>query len=525
MTADDPLNDLFPGEAALSLKDIKRAIVEAANDDRIEGIFLQPGFVMAGYSSVEEIRNDLDAFKATGKWIIAYDELYSEKGYYLASVADEIHLNPQGELEFNGLSAEVNFFQGTFEKLDVDPQIFRVGDFKSAVEPFLRKDMSEPNRLQTSVLLNAMNDHALRGIAQSRGTTYDALKTISDQMQVRSALDAQQVGLITHLSYYDQVQAVIKSKLGISDDKKIRSIAPSDYVANKREENFFSENKIAVIVAEGTIVSGKGDDGQIGSDSYAKLIREAREDDDVKAIVLRINSPGGSALASDVMWREVILAKEEKPIIASMSDVAASGGYYMAMGCDKIVAQPNTITGSIGIFGIIFNLEQMLDNKLGITSDRVNTGEYSDIITVTRELNDAESDIIQKMVNRGYDTFTTKAAEGRGMAVEDLLKVASGRVWSGTDAKEKGLVDELGGIDMAIDLAAEAAGIEDDYTLRYLPVKKGFLEELLNGVDGDVRAKVLKSEYGDMYPYLQELRKIKEYQGIQARMPYQYNIQ
>ncbi len=525
MTADDPFADFLPGDEAMGLRTIKRAIVDATTDDNIEGIFLQPGFVQAGYATVEEIRDELIKFKEAGKWIVAYDELYTEKGFYLASVADEIHLNPQGELEFNGLSAEVTFFKGTMEKLNITPQIFKVGDFKSAVEPLFLDKMSEPSRLQTSVMLNSMNNYAIKGIAESRGATFEQLKTVSDQMQVRSAQDALKAGLITHLSYYDQAQAVLRDKLGVDDTDKLQSITAVDYASNKREENYFSKNKIAVIVAEGTIVSGKGGDGEIGSDTYAKLIRKARENEDVKAIVLRINSPGGSALASDVMWREVMLAKESKPVIASMSDVAASGGYYMAMGCDKIVAQPNTITGSIGIFGVIFNLEDMLNNKLGITTDVVSTGEFSDILTVTRGLNDVEGGIIQNMVERGYDTFTTKAAEGRGMAIEDLLKVASGRVWTGSDAKDRGLVDELGGIDHAIDLAAEAAGVADDFTLRYFPIKKPFLEELFDNGGTEVRTRVMQDELGEWYQYMKTLREIKTYQGIQARMPYEYTIQ
>ena len=525
--ADDPLAEAFPefGELRLGLLDLKKMIKAAAEDDRIEGIYLEAGIVQGGFATVEEIRNELKAFRESGKWVVAYGEYFTEKGYYLASVADEIVLYPEGELELNGLAAEITFFKGMLDKLEIEPQIFRVGTYKSFVEPYIRKDMSDANREQINVFLSSINNHMLAEIAASRGIDKSRLSEISDGMLVRNAGDALDMNLITALDYYDQVQAGIRERLGLSEDEDINYITYKDYKKAPGTDTYVrSSNEIAVIVGQGNIVSGSGDDETIGSDVIAKAIRQARLDDDVKAIVLRINSPGGSALASDVMWREVVLASEAKPIIASMSDVAASGGYYMAMACDTIVAQPNTITGSIGIFGILFNAQGFLNNKIGITTDAVSTGKYSNLITLSRPLSEDEKSIIQNNVEDGYRTFTSKAAEGRHMALEELLEVASGRVWTGEDAKRVGLVDVLGGFDDAVDIAAAKAGLSDDYKVRFYPEQKNFLEQLFGTTEAHMETKALREQYGELYPYLEQARKLQEYQGIMAVMPYELDI-
>lgn len=515
---------LGDGQGTIGLKELKEAIYAAKTDEKIEGIFLEPRFVTAGYAKLEEIRDALVDFKTSGKFIIAYSEIYSEADYFLASVADEIYLNPMGDLEFNGLSTEAVFLKGTLDKLGIEAQIFKVGDFKSAVEPFTRKDMSEPSKLQTEAFLNAIYDHYLGEVAASRGLGLQALKETSNGLLVRKPADALQHKLVTALGYRDEVENDFRERLGIAADKKIDFVSHSKYLKTITATTS-SSNRIAVIFANGNIVSGEGSETSIGSDKFAKEIQKARMDDKIKAIVLRINSPGGSALASDVIWREVKLAQQEKPIIASMSDVAASGGYYIAMACDTIVALPTTITGSIGVFGILPNLGPFLEDKLGVTTETVNTGKYSDMFTVTRALSAFEKQVIQESVENTYDTFTKKAAEGRGMTQENIKAVASGRVWSGIEAKEHGLVDVFGGLEEAVSLAAQAAGVADDYKVNYYPKQKSVLEQLLSGFENKAKAVLLKREFGVLYPYVLKLKEMEMMSGIQARMPYDFVIE
>jgi len=528
MTSDDPFAELSQTLAnepsPISLQDILESIEHAKTDDKIKGIYLDAPSVMAGFAQVEEIRNALIDFKESGKPILAYSEVFSETGYYMASVADDIILNPAGMLEMNGLVSEITFFKGTFEKLNIEPQIFRVGTFKSAVEPFIRKDMSEASKKQISELLNSVYGVFIKNIAEARGIDATELRAISDEYKVRTTEDALNYKLVTKLGYYDEVLDRMREIAGLEENASIPVISAKKYsksfVADK-----YNSNRIAVIVAEGNIVSGKGGEGSIGSDVIAKEIRKARLDDKIKAIVLRINSPGGSALASDVMWREVKMAKKVKPIIASMSSVAASGGYYMAMACDTIVAQPNTITGSIGIFSIIPDLSKFMDTKLGITFDRVSTGQYSDLYTISRSLNDAEKQIIQNMVERGYEDFTSKAAEGRNMEIDDLLAVASGRVWSGIEAKDNGLVDVLGGFDEAVNIAAQSAGLEEgNYMKVYYPEKKPFFQQLLEEMGTSAKLLHKKYTYGEMAQYIDELEYVMENKGLQTRMPFDLEI-
>lgn len=528
MTSDDPFAEfsqaLTNEPTPISLKDILESIEHAKTDDKIKGIYLDAPYVMAGFAQIEEIRNALIEFKKSGKPVLAYAETFTETGYYIASIADDIVLNPAGMLDMSGLSSEVTFFKGTLEKLNVEPQIFRVGTFKSAVEPFIRKDMSDASKEQISVLLNSVYGVFIENIASSRGIDSKELRAISDQLKVRTTEDALNYKLVTQLGYYDEVLTKMREIAGLGEDAKIPVASVKKYSKSFVAEKYNS-NRIAVIVAEGNIVSGKGGEGNIGSDVFAKEIRKARLDDNIKAIVLRINSPGGSALASDVMWREVKLAKKVKPVIASMSSVAASGGYYMAMACDTIVAQPNTVTGSIGIFAIIPDLSKFMDTKLGITFDRVSTGEYSDLYTVTRTLNDAEKQIIQTSVERGYEDFTTKAAEGRNMPIDELLNVASGRVWSGIEAKDKGLVDVLGGFNDAVNIAANSAGLkEGEYMKVYYPEKKPFFQQLLNEMGASAKMLHNKYTYGEMANYVDELEYVMENKGLQTRMPFDLEI-
>jgi len=522
---EDPFAEAFGEEnRGIELLATLNALEYAKTDPNIKGIYMEHGYLSGGYGSIEEIRDAIEDFKSSGKFVYSYAEFLSEANYYVASVSDEIYFNPQGIMELNGLSANITFFKGLFDKLEIEPQIFRVGTYKSAVEPFMRKDMSEANREQVGSFINSIYDHYLQKVSASRGIDYDKLKVISDSMLVRNADDAFKYKLVTKIAYSDEIKALIREQLELKEDGKINSVSLKNYIKVANAVDNYSSNKIAVIIAEGEIVSGKGDVDNVGSDKFARAIKKARENDKVKAIVIRVNSPGGGIVASDVIWHEILLTKQKKPVIASMSSVAASGGYYLSMPCDTIVAQPNTITGSIGIFGMMFNMSGFLENKLGITSDVVNTGEFSDIYTVSRPLNDYEKSIIQGRVEEGYESFTGKAAEGRNMDIEALKKVASGRVWTGSQAKEIGLVDVLGSYDDAIKIAATKAGIEDDYMTIMYPELKSEFEEIMSKLVGETEARFMKANYGNITTYLDQIKKLENYNGIQARMPFDVEI-
>ncbi len=522
---EDPFEGLpIPGAvSSIGLLPFKQTLKYAKSDSKIEGIYLDLSVFTSGYGVAREIRQALLDFKSSGKWIVAYSEFYTESAYYVVSAADKVFLNPEGDLEFNGLSVEVSFFKKLFDKLEIKPQIFRVGDFKSAVEPFFLDHMSNENRLQLNELISDIHTNMINDIAQSRNMDVARLSEISNKMLVTNSTSAKAMGLIDSLVYYDQVQADLRNRLGVAKDAAINFVKYGKY---KKSFSSYSssKNEIAVIVADGDIMPGKATQGTIGSDTFAEELRKARTNDRVKAIVVRINSPGGSALASDVMWREIKLATEVKPVIASMSDYAASGGYYLAMACDTIVAQPTTITGSIGVFSVLFDLSSFLDNKIGITFDEVKTGEVGGL-TVTRPLTTAEKAIWQKRTEEIYDSFTTKAADGRGMAVEDLRKVASGRVWTGMQAKDRGLVDVLGNFEDALSIAVAKAGVMDDYKVRYYPVQKSFFQEWLSEMEENSETKALKRELGEHYKTYEELKKLRGYQGSQARMPFELIIQ
>ena len=525
MQQENPLAGLpLPGGEVrkVGLLQLKQAIDHAKTDDNIKGIYLEVGQPMAGFSSLEEIRESLLDFREDGKWVVAYNEVMSEGAYYLASAADAIYLNPQGEVEFNGLTVSIGFFKKLFDKLEIHPQIFRVGEFKSAVEPFLMEKMSAENRLQLTALANGIYDHMLTRIAEARGMEKQRLEEISDNMLVRNAAAAVELGLVDSLMYRDEFLNSLRNRLDLGEDDKIKFVKYNRY--RKSFSTYKkSSNEVAVIVADGTIMPGDGNqnDQVIGADTFVEEIRKARTDDDIKAIVLRVNSPGGEFVSSDMMWREIRLATEAKPVIASMSDYAASGGYYLSMGCDTIVAQPHTITGSIGIFGIMLDLSDFLGDKLGVTFDEVRTGEFGDTYTVTRPLTETEKKFIQQNLNDYYNTFTSKAAEGRDVSQEAIQAVASGRVWTGQQALDHQLVDVLGGFNDAVRIAAEKAGVEDDYKVRYYPTPKNFLEELLTNLEENTQARTLRAELGDIYPWYLRAQKAVRLRGAQARMPFE----
>jgi protease-4 len=520
---DNPFADLggpFEDTQGVGLLQVKNALANAKLDPNIKGIYLKAGTPMAGYATMQEIRNALLDFKKSGKFVYTYGEVFSEKGYYLSSVADKFFLNPAGGVEFNGLSAEYDFYKGTLDKLNIEPMIFRVGSYKSAVEPFFRESMSDSSKLQTRSFLTSIHNTLLADIATSRGLTVARLNGLADSLAIDSPQDALNAKLVTDLGYFDQFEAELKKKVKIDADKKLKFVSLDKYLkAPKQVKEGPMDTRIAVIVADGTIIDGEGSNGQVGSETTAAEIRKARLDKKIKAIVLRVNSPGGSALASDVMWREVTLAKQAKPVIASMSDYAASGGYYLAMGASKIVAQPTTLTGSIGVFGVLFRLDPFLREKLGITFDRVGTNAHADWPTLTREMTAFEKARIQGSVDKIYATFTTKAAQGRKMDVAKLRALAGGRVWSGTEARQVGLVDELGGLDRAIQLAAQEAKLkEGEYRLK-LPPKKSFWQELMDNTEDEYEARALESTFGAATTYVRQLRDLQHLEGIQARMP------
>jgi protease-4 len=523
---DNPFADLpLPGASGskvIGLIELRQAIAKAKTDEKISGIYLSSGSVGAsGFASLQEIREMLVDFKKSGKFIYAFAEGYSEGGYFVNSVADRIFLHPAGALELNGLNIEVMFFKRGLDKLGVKPEIFRVGDFKSAVEPFFLEKMSEENRLQYTSFLNSVYDHYLKTVADARKIPVADLRAIADQMKVQTPADALKLKLVTDTAYYDQVETTLQKAAKHESEEKPRFVALDDYLKNvdAEGESTVGKDRVAVVVAQGDIVDGKGGQGMIGGDAIAAELRKIRRDEKVKAVVLRINSPGGSALASDIMWREVeLLKKAGKPVIASMGDYAASGGYYMAMPCNTIVAQPNTITGSIGVFGVYFTAQDLLNDKLGITTDNVKTSQFADLGDPDRPMNDAERQIIQTGINRIYADFTGKVAAGRKMALDSVRRLAGGRVWTGDQAKANGLVDVLGSYDDAVKLAAKTAKLSD-YAIKYYPKKPSILDALTE-TEGLLRAHVLEQELGDAYPIYEQYQKLRQLRGAQARLPF-----
>jgi protease-4 len=525
---ENPFEDFdLPSEVAITtggigLFDLKAAIKKAQNDNNIKGIYLETGTISAGFATLQEIREALVEFKKSKKFIYTYGEFWLENAYLLASVADKIFLYPQGSMEFNGFYSERMFYTNALAKIGVKPEIFRVGEFKSAVEPFLTDKMSPASRLQTESYLNSIYEYFLKNVSESRNISVEELKNIASKMTIRNAGEMLQAKLVTDTAYYDQVETELKKASGIEEKDKIKLVALKKYMKVADKSVKFNATKIAVIVGEGTIVDGNGGNEDIGGDKFVAEIRKARNDENVKAIVLRINSGGGSALASDKMWREVMLTKGKKPIIASMGDYAASGGYYMAMACDTIVAQPNTITGSIGIFALIFSAQELLTNKMGFTFDGVKTGNFADIDGfIHRGFTEPEKAILQQSVNQGYEDFTGKAARGRKMNLDSLKRIAGGRVWTGEQAQGLGLVDELGNFEKAIEIAAKSAGLkEGEYALKYYPQQQSFVDKILKTGGATLREYALQKELGLMYPLYKEMQHLKTMQGLQARIPY-----
>ncbi|OHX65388.1 signal peptide peptidase SppA [Flammeovirga pacifica] len=530
----DPFEKLnssyFPSNAAIGLHDLLDIIDKASKDDNIVGIYLKGGTFGGSMPMAIEVREALEEFKAKEKFVYAYADGISEAGYYVISESDKIYLNPHGALEFNGLSSEMMYYKKFFEKIGVEPEVFRVGKYKSAVEPFITDKMSDANREQITSYLNNLYNHYLEGVAASRSLDLEEIRDISNNMRIRNAKDALKYRFVDELVYVDQVKQYIADELSLETPSDLSTISYTTYKgALDPRSRQKGSGKIAILSAEGEIIYGPKQNGQsaISNKDLISDINDLAEDDDISAVVLRVNSPGGSALSSDLIWRAIQKLKEKKPVVASMSTYAASGGYYISVACDKIVAYPNTITGSIGIFGLAFNPSELINKKMGLKTYAVSTGKFSNFQSVLDDFNDADRAIIQQSVEEGYETFTTKVAQGRNMKVEEILKIAQGRVWTGEQAKEVNLVDELGGIDKAIEMAASLADLEEgDYKVKYLPGEKDFFQDLLSELDNSAKVSIKNYLYGDYSSYLDKtLFWMKNKKGVQASLPFYQEIE
>lgn len=525
----DLLSQLMGDERqSYGLDDILSSIRKAKDNENIKGIYLQAGALATSYASLQEIRNALLDFKESGKFIIAYADNYTQGLYYLSSVADRLLLNPKGMIEWKGLGASSLFYKGLLEKVGVEMQIFKVGTYKSAVEPYIATEMSAANREQMDAFLHSVWGQIISGVSVSRNLPADSLNVYADRMLMfHPAEESVRCGLADTLVYRDDVRGYLKQWMGMDKADDLCVLSLDDMIrVRSNDTKAKNGNVIAVYYASGEIV-----DAGSSVDSYNKIVgttvvkdlRKLKEDDQVKAVVLRVNSPGGSAFASEQIWHAVKALREEKPVIVSMGDYAASGGYYLSCAADTIVAEPMTLTGSIGIFGMVPNMKGLAD-KVGLSYDVAKTNKFADLGNVMRPLNDEEKALMQMMVNQGYDTFLSRCAEGRHTTKEAIAKVAEGRVWTGEMAKELGLVDELGGIDKALKIAEAKAGV-DNYTLVAYPEQMGMWESLLEVSPANyIESKLLKDRLGDYYQSFDLLRNLREKAMIQARMPFELTI-
>lgn len=507
------------------LAEILATLNSASSDKRVKGLYLEldPSF-HAGFSTIKEIHDALERFRDSGKFIVSYSTMMTEAGYYLASTADEVHLNPSGNLIFNGLYADVWFYKKALDKMGIEFQVFKHGTFKSAVEPYILDKMSPANRMQVERYVSSLFNTYLDDVASSRKMDKVTLRHLSDSMLVRNVQDAKSMGMVDELSYEDQVMASLRKRLEMEEDAELPMLSMIAYSnANPPKKNI-GKDKIAVLYANGVIQDGKEGDNVMSSDQMLEALRKIRKDDKIKALVLRINSPGGSAMASDLIYRELLLVKEKMPIIVSMGDVAASGGYYIAALADTIVAHPNTITGSIGVFGLIPNMQGLLNDKLGISSDGVKTGVFSDLGRIDRPMSPQERAIIQNFIEDTYMEFTSIVSKHRHIPMASMESIAEGRVWTGADAKEIGLVDLLGGIEMAMDLAREKAGL-DEYRLVKFPELKSPLDFLMNAKKEAMAEQLMKEQLGEHYDIFLQYKRAMGMKGIQMRMPFDLNVE
>lgn len=515
------LSSKYPSD--MGLNDIVSAIRKAKSNDNIKGIYLDSRMLYASMATLAEIRGELENFKESGKFVVAYADSYTQGGYYLASVADKVAINPQGMLDLHGLSSTPIFFKDALDKLGIEMQIFKVGTYKSAVEPFTQNEMSEANREQVSSYLNDAWSFMRKDFAQSRALSENQIDSIANKMPLLQSTDyLLSANLVDTILYETEMKNYLRELLDIEKDKKIPSATIANMKSVKTKSVLKTDNTIAILYANGNITSGTGSTG-IQDRYMVSEIEKLRNDDEIKAVVLRINSGGGSAYASEQIWKAVEDLKAEKPVVVSMGDLAASGGYYIASNANSIVAQPTTITGSIGIFGMIPNIKGTTD-KIGIHTESVKTNEFADFGNIARPFNDKEKELMQNYVEAGYDLFLTRCAEGRNIDKDTLALYAEGRVWTGNQAKEIGLVDELGGIERAIEIAADLANLGKSYVVFEYPKLYSPIEELLNPAKEELAAKTMKEYLGESYELFMLLKNIKDQDYIQARIPFELNI-
>lgn len=522
---DQPVNDPLAGfdpmsmnvQKSVSNMQVMNAIESAAQDDNIEGIYINlTGTGTASAALLEEVRDYITAFKESGKFVVAYGEVYSQGGYYLASVADSIYLNPVGEMDWRGLAMQVMFYKGALDKLGIEPQVFRHGTFKSAVEPYIMSRMSPENRTQMETIASSIWGTMVADIAKERNLSIDSLNMFATDLSAMMAEDALANRMVDGLKYEDEVEDILREKLELDADEDITFVTLGEYIAANPYTPTYSDNKIEVIYAEGQIVQGTSEQGTLGSSTLADQLAEARLDEEVKAVVLRVNSPGGSALASEVIWREMELLRQQKPVIVSMGDYAASGGYYISAPADAIIANATTLTGSIGVFGLMFNAEKALNNKLGITIDVAKTNPSADMGMPFRAVSSSERAHIMRSIEQVYSTFVNHVADGRNMTFDSVDAIGQGRVWTGNDGNRIGLVDEIGGLKYAIAVAADKAECLDDYMVRESMGEPTGLAALLSSLEAHISDRKMRKEMGAMYDEYRSLRALMENEGVQA---------
>lgn len=509
---------LGEGESTIGLNDLLKAIQTAKDDDNIKGIYLEPSGLSTGYATIEELRDALTSFRETGKFVVAYGNNFTQKEYYLASTANRIILNSSGMLDLSGLTSEHIFFKNALDKLGIEMQVFKVGTYKSAVEPFIATQMSEANKMQTSRYLNSIWNSVCQGISADRDIPTDTLNAYANQMT--ALLDSKQylsMGMVDDLMYRFQVESLLADLSGMSEAKKLRLVSPAEI--NSAGLKAGQPANIAVVYASGEIdgSSSELDENAINTEKLIQVLYDIRKDNDIKAVVLRVNSPGGSAFGSEQLWAAIQQLKGFKPVVVSMGDYAASGGYYISCNANRIFAHSATITGSIGIFGMVPNAENLLTDKLGLSFDEIKTNKYGNFPSLHRAMNGDEKMLMQKYVDRGYHLFVSRCAEGRGLSTDSIGVLAEGRVWSGVNALELGLVDEIGGMNDATEWVAEEAGLSQYSTLEY-PKKKNLYEELLKQFGSNLKVQILKSFLGEDAKYYNTLRFIRNFDPVQARM-------
>jgi len=506
---------------APGLNEILQNIKKASTDDKIKGILIENGLMPSGWATTEEIRDALEKFRADGKFVIAYsDYIMLQQGYYLSTAADKIYINPSSTIDFKGLSGEVMFYKKALENLGIEVQVTRHGKFKGAVEPYILDQLSKENEAQIKSYVGSIWSHVIDNISKARNITPEKLNQLADNLVGYVASGALENRLVDGLIYRDALIDTLKIRSGLTTDDKIHMVSMTKYSkVPDPKKTFSAKNKISVIYASGTIVMGKGNENNIGGNDFSDIIRKERKDTMVKAIVLRVNSPGGNAIASDIIWKEVELAAKVKPVVISMGNYAASGGYYISAPGTKIFASPTTITGSIGVFGLIPNAGKLMNQKLGITTETVNTNKNSDFPSIYRPMTVYEKEVMQLSIEQVYSDFVSKVSSGRKMGIAEVDSIGQGRVWSGNDAIGIGLVDERGGLTASIEAAADLAGIEA-YSVRELPESEDPLFRILSQLTGEIKMRILKQELGEYKRFFDEIQEIKNLSGIQARLPY-----